>query len=574
LIFPPDLRHNACVARQPELELSILALVPPGTGTDAVCALAERLDAAEHLRGLPVTWSVPSLGLLDQPAVIEALRPRLLDGDDRIASAGYTGVTHSLLLAAELEPECALGISNEEGSGLLDLFPEAERVLLAPFPDPRRPEAASVYAAHFHTFTRGIVPASGKDPAQILCAVGGHTWALPTVLCPGGGTAETVASALRTLLRQRRPAATLIVQAGAEDAATVFESAMESLAGAGRMPGCVPFHPDWVTRHGERTAATPAATETGACRLAGVRTSETVNELRGRSPAEPAAVLRAIAAERATARFEAPCDGSPPAGRTIHASMMGTATLQMDGCEVQFSRGRLSRFGGRIDGKRAQLLADTATGRLRTAERNYELTPESAFSFEDGAAGARGLMAILSFGRDAFEAPGRLLIDYTAVGEFPWLLVDLCFEFPVLGSGEQATELIPFALPLRLPDRTDAQTITTEYPDGSGSRLDLHGMSGSGCAFGSLIRLGGRLSVSCLSPEPGITGAFQFEIRRGLSGTVLTLFPVGRFGPEAVAERAGTASRVRFALAVGRHDYAEITGAPPEVLSHHVPSAR
>lgn len=561
------------MAREPELELTLLFFVPAGTRASEVRSLAERLESSEQLRGVPVTWSLPSLGLLDRAGVAEALEPRMAQAGDHVASAGYAGVAHSLLLAAELEPECALGLSNDEGNGLLDVFPQAARVLLAPHPDPRRPEAASVYATHFETFTRGVVPGSAKEPPEILFGVGGHTWAIPAVPCGDGATAEGVAADLRTLIRQRHPGAALLLSVGGDGAAEALEDSVALLSEAHRMPAVVPFEADWVTSRGKRTSATPAATGAGACRLACVRTSDTVNDLRSRDPAEPVSVLRAIAEERASARFEAPCDGNPPPGRTIHASMMGTATLQMNGCEVQFSRGRLSRFGGSVDGKRTHVMADTARGALRTSEGTYELTPESAFSFEDGLAGARGLMAILSMGRDELEAPGRLLIDYTAVGDFPWLLLDLCFEFPVLGE-EEVTSLTPFALPIRLPERADAQTISAEYPDGSGSRLDLRGMTGAGCAFGSLVHLGNRLTVSCVSRQPGITGAFQFEIRRALSGSVLTLFPFGRFGPDGVAQRAGTASRVRLAMAVGRHDYAEIRAAPPEVLTDHIPSSQ
>ena len=447
------------------------------------------------------------------------------------------------------------------------------RVLLAPFPDPRRPEAAAVYARHFDVFARGVVPAAGREPACILFAVGGHTWSLPVVICGAGATEASVSADIRTLEKQRHRDAAVIVQAGADGALEALEAALDRQSGAAQEPAIRPFDPEWITSVGEPTTATPAATETGACRLACVRTSDAVNDLRAESSDRPELVLRRIAEERATATYEAPCDGNPPPGRVIHASMMGTATLQMDGCEVQFSRGRLSRFAGVPRERRAQLLADTVSGSVRTADGTLELSPETAFSFEESGAGVRGLMSILSLGRDEFHAPGRLLVDYSAVGDFPWLFVDLCFEFPVLSDGATVEELVPFVLPLRMPDRTEDLILTTQYPDGSGSRIDLHGVTGAGCAFGSLLQVGSRFTISWAEPRPGVTGAFRFEVRRGLTGASMAIYPFGRFGAEDAAERAGTATRVRFAIAAGQRDYAEIVDAPPEALRRHQQSS-
>jgi hypothetical protein len=259
--------------------------------------------------------------------------------------------------------------------------------------------------------------------------------------------------------------------------------------------------------------------------------------------------------------------------------MMGTASMQVEHWEVQFSRGRLSRLSGpatarlSFGGRKQQLLAEPAGGFLRTSERSYELIPQNAFSFEDGTAGARGLMSIHRLSGEELDAPGRLLVDYTAVGDFPWLLVDLCFEFPRPVAGTEVEELVPFSLSVRLGDGREGQSITTQYPDGTGSRIDLAGTTGAGCAFGSLLQIADRATISCISDQPQITGAFRFEVRRSLGAHVLVVFPFGRFGPAGIAERAGTASRVRFALSAGKRDYEEIVAAPKAVLALHQPSS-
>ena len=573
LIFLRYLRHNACVARQTELELTVLAFVPPGTASSEVASLAQLLDASPRFRSTPVTWSLPALTALENPAIAATVRSRMDSAGDRVATAGYAGVAHSLLLAAELEPECALGLSNPRKSGILDVFPGAAPILLAPFPDPRRPEAASVYTRHFDAFARGIVPATGREPARFLLAVGGYTSSIPALICGPQIREASLSSDLRVIDKHRMPGAVVILRAGAAQAVEVLDLVLDRRAGTAQAPHITPFDPEWVTDRGIRTTATPPATETGACRMPCVRTSEAVEALRADAPGKPELVLEQLAEERAAARYEAPCEGSPPAGRTIHASMMGSATLEMDGCGVQFSRGRLSRFARTPGDKRTQLLADTVSGFLRTSERTYTLTPENAFSFEEPGIGGRGLMSIHSVGRDELDAPGRLLVDYTAIADFPWLIVELCFEFPIVGENARGEELVPFALPLRLPERAEDQVLATQYPDGSGSRLDLRGVTGSGCAFGSLLQVGSQFTISWIEPEPGVTGAFRFDVRRAISGSSLTLYPFGRFDAEDLAERAGTASRIRIAIAAGQRDYSEITQAPPEARCHHLPSA-
>ncbi len=561
------------MARQTELELTVLAFVPPGTASSEVGSLAQALDASPRFRNAPVTWSLPGLTALDNSSVTATIRSRIDSAGDRTATAGYAGVAHALLLAAELEPECALGLSNPRGSGILDVFPGAARILLAPFPDPRRPEAASVYVRHFEAFARGIVPAPARESARFLFAVGGHTWSIPALICGPQASEVSLSSDLRVIDKHRSPGAVVILQAGAAHAVEVLDLALDRRAGNGRAAHITPFDPGWITDLGARTTATPPATETGACRMPCVRTSEAVEAARADAPATPELVLEQLASERAAARYETPCEGSAPAGRTIHASMMGSASLEMDGCGVQFSRGRLSRFARTPRDKRTQLLADTVSGFLRTSERTYTLTPESAFSFEEPGIGARGLMSIHAIGRDELDAPGRLLVDYTAIGDFPWLVVELCFEFPVVGENVRIEELVPFTLPLRLPERTEDQFLATQYPDGSGSRIDLRGVTGSGCAFGSLLQVGSQFTISWIEPQPGVTGAFRFDLRRGIPGSSLTLYPFGRFGPEDLAERAGTASRIRVAISAGQRDYSEITHAPAEARCHHLPSA-
>ena len=568
LIFPPDLRHNAGVARQTELELTVLAFVPAGTAASEAASLAELLDASPRFRNVPVTWSLPALTALDNPTVAAAVRSRMDSAGDRAATAGYTGVAHPLLLAEELEPECALGLSNPSKSGILDVFPDAARVLLAPFPDPRRPEAASVYVRHFDAFARGIVPARGREPARFLFAVGSHTWSIPALICGPQASEASLSSDLRLVDKQRSPGAVVILRADAAHAVDALDLALDRRAGTTRAPRIRPLDSGWVTELGARTTATPPATETGTCRMHSVRTSEAVGALRADANDRPELVLEQLAEERAAARYEAPCKGSPPTARTIYASMMGSATLEMDGCGVQFSRGRLSRFARTPGEKRTQLLADTVSGFLRTSERTYTLTPESAFSFEEPGIGGRGLMAIHAIGRDELDAPGRLLVDYTAIGDFPWLVVELCFEFPVVGENVRVEELVPFALPLRLPERVEDQFLATQYPDGSGSRIDLRGVSGSGCAFGSLLQVGSQFTISWIEPQPGVTGAFRFDVRRTMAGSSLTLYPFGRFGPEDCAERAGTSSRIRIAMSAAKRDYSEITNAPAEVRRH------
>lgn len=315
-----------------------------------------------------------------------------------------------------------------------------------------------------------------------------------------------------------------------------------------------------------------AAMEPAACRPTVIRTSPAVNKLRKENPTEPQRVLETMSEEQTGLQSEGPCDGNPPLARTVHASMMGTVSLQMDPYEVQFSRGRLSRLGGDVAAKRTQLLADPVGGQLRTTEHTYEIRPANAFSFDDASSGARGLMSIHTLSGKELEYAGRLMVDYTAVEDFPWLFVDLCFEFPVLKSDARAKELIPFALPIRLPEGRDAQVLTTRYSDGTGSRLSLKEMTGPGCTFGSLVHIGDRMSIACVSEYHDITAAFPFEIRRTLGGSVLRIYPFGRFPAEAISERAGTASRVRFALSVGRRDYEEIVNAPPAVLKEYTPS--
>lgn len=561
------------MAGQSAVQLSIIFFAPAGSDPAGIADTARALTGSPRLSHAPVSWSLPSHGALDTGEVVDVVTERMHTAGDTLASAGYTGVCHSLLLARELEPECADGRSNDEGTGLRDLFPEAPAILLAPYPDPRRAEAAAVYARHFDLFARGIIPGAGKEPARLLAATGGHTRSLPVALLRPGTVPEALAEELRRTER-RSDGAAILAPAADSDAVGVIEAALQRLDGASadrHRYALVPFGAEWLGSVGEPTTATPAATETGACRLPCVRTSDNVNELRASEAETPTTVLRAIVRERSALRFEGPCDGNPPPGRTVHASMMGTASLQVDGCEVQFSRGRLSRFAAAGSGRRAQLLADPIGGALHTANGRWELTAETAFSFED-AAGGRGLMSILSLGRETFEAPGRLLVDYEAVGDFRWLIVDLCFEFPVPGEDTTVTELTPFALPIRLADEPDEQVISTVYPDGSGSRIDIRGMSGDGCAFGSLLQLGSRLTIAALAPRPQVTAAFRFSVRRGLLGPVLTVYPFGRFGPEAVRERAGSASRVRFAMAAGRHEYREIADAPAPVLEQHVRS--
>ncbi|MFW6223362.1 MAG: hypothetical protein ACOC4A_00585 [Spirochaetota bacterium] len=561
------------MASQIELDLVVLAFAPPGTASSQIPALAHYLNASVRFRSTPVTWSLPSLGALDNPSVTAAVRSRVDSVGDGVATAGYTGVTHSLLLAAELEPECALGLSNREKSGILDVFPGVDPVLLAPAPDPRRPEAASVYAGHFRAFTRGIVPPTGRAPARILFTVGGHAWSLPALICGPEARESSMSAHLRLIERRRPGGAVIILQADAANAVEPLDAALDRLTGTARAARIMRFDHAWVSRTGDRTTATPPATETGACRMPRVQTSDAVGALRADASVSPETVLRQLQEERAASRYETPCDGSPPASRTIHASMMGSATLEMDACAVQFSRGRLSRFARSAHDRRAQLLADDVSGFMRTRELTYSLTTESAFSFEESAIGVRGLMAVFSLGRDSLDAPGRLLVDYTAIGDFPWLIIELCFEFPVPGELDTVEELIPFALPLRMPEQAEDQMIATQYPDGSGSRIDLRGVTGSGCVFGSLLQFGSHFTISRIEPQPGVTGAFRFDVRRGITGSALTLYPLGRFGARDLAERAGTTSRVRIAVSPAQRDYSEIVHAPAEARRQHVPSA-
>jgi len=312
--------------------------------------------------------------------------------------------------------------------------------------------------------------------------------------------------------------------------------------------------PDTLTTLARQSGAIPA-------------TSTAAGQMRADPNTSPADVLRQLsrdggAPEGATGDGAGPvsevgCDGRPPAGRTIHASMMGTASLHVDGCSVQFSRGRLIRFGkpGAGGGRRARYLAEPTGGFLRTRERTYVLTPESAFSFEEDEHLGRGLMTVHVLAGEELAMKGRLLVDYTAVGDSPWLFVDLCFELPVPENPHAVEELAPFAIPIRLPDGEQGQSLVTEYPDGSTSRVDLRHTRGPGYVYGSLLQAGGRVTMAWVAAERQATGAFAFSVDRSLAGSVLTLFPLGRFDGAALARRAGSILRARFALTQGTEDF-------------------
>ncbi|MFO8064040.1 MAG: hypothetical protein ACQETQ_08745 [Spirochaetota bacterium] len=535
--------------------------------------MVEQLDSSRWFSTAPVTWSLPSYGILDQPTVVEALSRRVASAGDVPACGGYTGSPHPLLLAKELEYEVSRGLKNEEQSGVLDVFPQSPRLLLASDPDSRRPEAAHVYSTYVKAFSRGISPAKKASP-RLLFAVDGHDRSLPVLRADATKTEDSLFSRLRALLKQQGSGVVVVVNAVTGDSVERLDGALTRISPHTARVVLSGMEPQWVDTHGNRPEASVSLGEPAACRPNLIRTSTTVNRLRFDYPENPQRVLETMSDERTVARFEGPCDGNPPPGRTLHASMMGTVSLQMDPYEVQFSRGRLSRFGGGVGKKRTQLLADPVGGKLRTAKHSYEITPSNAFSFDDAATGARGLMSIHSLSGEEIESPGRLMVDYTAIEDFPWLIVEMCFEFPVLSAAAEIKELIPFALPIRVPEGREAQTLTTRYPDGTGSRLDLSEVSGAGCAFGSLVQIENHLSISCLTEYRTITAAFPFEKRRALGGSTLTLYPFGRFRSEAVLERAGTASRVRFALSVGSRDYEEILNAPEAVLKESSASSQ
>ncbi|MFP3960303.1 MAG: hypothetical protein ACLFUX_09055, partial [Spirochaetaceae bacterium] len=574
--FPLQFGHNIRVAKATEREIAVVAPVPSTVGPSDLTQLIERLEAEDRLRELPVTWGFASAGILDDSAVVAAVKKRARSHGDVVATAGYTGAPHPLLLRSELEAECDLGLTNESATGVRDLFPRAPKVLLTSVPDLHRRTARATYSRRFHAVFAGVSEAGGLHTTAAgpkMPALGpgrgrrglraarflrrDAVYSLPVIRCCAHAGRGRGGSETREILRQRHRAVILLLLINEPGAIEAYNAAVAELSDASATARFVTLEADWIENHGNRNEAT-VLTRNAPCSIRGLYTSAAVAAARaGRD--RPEDVLAALVSEhRLTAAFEQPCDGTPPTGRTIHASMMGTVGMRMGECEASFTRGRLSQLAGPVQGKHRRAITDPIYGHLRTREATTVLSPENAFSFADGGTGARGLMTVHSLGGKSPTSRSRLLIDYAAVGDLPWLVLDVCLEFPRLMEEDAVEELIPLSIPVRLPERRDQQVVRTRYPDDTEARIEIGEMNGTGCICGSVLFVGERLTVAFMENRPATTGVFRFHVGRSFSRSTLSLEPFGRYGPAEAAERAGSSARVRLALGPGVRGWGEL----------------
>ncbi len=538
--------------------------------SESLLAVLEALEARG--RHIPVHWNLAAQQLekggerLER--LVERIAARIRSGGDRVLPAGYAGALHPLLSAEELEKELGWSRENPWGSGLRARFGQDPPFILPVYADLPRERTRQVYSRQGFRAIGLVLPSGVPGPSSVPFRLGlpSAVQAFACLPLPPAGTSRELRARLRGPLRDGgvEPLFLLldygaIARAGAgrgADAARIFaalqawlgapggreapvflplEEALGRTAGAagGGAPGSLPEPPlPWdaatrsLLRRVRRVRRQPQEEE-GIRRLLRTLAPGGEDWTAPPPPARPARSLRRTA------------------GRTVTASMTGSAVLAGADFDAYFRAGQLMGLHGRgspaADGL-PWLPGEREVGsHLVTAGLRSPFQVDSCVSFESPS--RTGLSAVLTATVAGTVEPFSLAVEYTFDDQGPGLRIDLSLHYPQAlqdpagpsGRFRPARSLlervVPLEIPLTLLRAGEQVELEGCYPDGSGWRCLLPeeaapaGAAGARCGQ-VFVLAGSRFTVHRRAPD-GRPERLRLDIPSGGSRSAVEPNPRG-----------------------------------------------
>jgi len=163
----------------------------------------------------------------------------------------------------------------------------------------------------------------------------------------------------------------------------------------------------------------------------------------------------------------------PIKGRSFIANMSGTVNLGEADMEAVIFEGKLKNFS--VRGKEV-LIDECSSSYISYPKRQFSFEQSGIFSFEDEM--SRGLREISGIDLPDSRSPGKLMIDYYLLNEFPALFISVFITYPELRSVQTIQSYSPLEIPLfRI---TPGHTVMLEalFPDGEKYSQKLPAISG------------------------------------------------------------------------------------------------
>ncbi len=593
------------------MQVSVVISIPTlGTGRlfRTVESCLQEIGRLEQLGEIPIHWSFPVRALETDASfrsrLVPLLRGRIASGRDLLLPRGYAATPHSLLYPEDVEKDLSWAKRNPWGSGIADVYPQADFILFPYSPDWLRENIQSAYESetnpilltyydesvrdfHYYLKTNSLMRLDGlhvkgattglrqqllrkyrTSPYPVLVI-------LETLAGRSSGDIRHIFENLAACMHRRfqyRNLAELVADGGVPPLEDPYAFAKGRLSSGTVIPSTVPTTPADVCSRArcgytrvEISASTRNIRDGGGDPLSG--DAGTRDRLLSLAPAcngergdEP----------RAEPRRQRNIDFTLKDRRLI-ADMSGLVTLEDHELSAEFDDGRLTNvlLGG------ASILCKGSAGSYYAVEGNHrqDATRGGSFSFEgDRIHGLRSTQAIRGMG---ITKDGSIVTDYFFMEGYRSLFISIGCIFPVFAphitiDSWACFELPVFTIPAGRSIRAESRLLNGEKYSIDLSRTDVdYVLPGN-----SFCLKNESHSVFFVMPETERNPLQLLPIRvvRAARKYTVLISPGGSYHPAMGLDFSGYAMRIVIALDVQsksaerypviRSDVYEETGLP------------